>query len=354
MTMRSPKQRRREFIKGVTLGAAAAGVLVPLLNENATATAAGEMPYRPLGRTGEKVSLLGLGGAHFGMMMPDEEYATRFIRTAIDDGVNFVETSWDYDWGLSEYRIGKALRDGYRQKAFLATKIDGRTKPSAEWQLDDSLHRLRTDTIDLVQFHEVVNMSDPDRIFGPNGAIETLLAAKKAGKIRYIGFTSHWGPDVILKTINLGLKNGFTFDTAMVTLNVMDPHFRNVAGEVVPVLQELGVGVLAFKSMGAGGFVGKKDYSEAKDYDLKPINVAPVECLHYVMSLPVSVVISGMNTMEILRENLKITREFRQMSDAQIAQLLARTAEAGRSGQYEWWKTPKGREWTRDHPECFS
>jgi len=354
MTMRSPKQSRREFIEGVTLGAAAAGVLVPLLNENATATAAGEMPYRPLGRTGEKVSLLGLGGAHFGMMMPDEEYTIRFIRTAIDDGVNFVETSWDYDWGLSEYRIGKALRDGYRQKAFLATKIDGRTKPSAEWQLDDSLHRLRTDTIDLVQFHEVVNMSDPDRIFGPNGAIETLLAAKKAGKIRYIGFTSHWGPDVILKTINLGLKNGFTFDTAMVTLNVMDPHFRNVAGEVVPVLQELGVGVLAFKSMGAGGFVGKKDYSEAKDYDLKPINVAPAECLHYVMSLPVSVVISGMNTMEILRENLKITREFRQMSAAQIAQLLARTAEAGRSGQYEWWKTPKGREWTRDHPECFS
>jgi aryl-alcohol dehydrogenase-like predicted oxidoreductase len=354
MTMRNLKPSRREFIEGMALGAAAAGVSVPLLSKNATAVATGEMPYRPLGRTGERVSLLGLGGAHFGMMMPDEEYAIRFIRTAIDDGVNFVETSWDYDWGLSEYRIGKALRDGYRQKVFLATKIDGRTRPYAEWQLDDSLHRLRTDTIDLVQFHEVVNMSDPDRIFGPNGAIETLLAAKKAGKIRYIGFTSHWGPDVILKTINLGLKNGFTFDTAMVTLNVMDPHFRNVAGEVVPVLQKLGVGVVAFKSMGAGGFVGKKDYSEAKDYDLKPIDVAPIECLHYVMSLPVSVVISGMNTMEILRENLKITREFRQMSEAQIAQLLARTAEAGSSGQYEWWKTPKGREWTRDHPECFS
>jgi predicted aldo/keto reductase-like oxidoreductase len=352
--MRNPKQNRREFIEGVTLGTAAAGVLVPLLDKNATAVAAGEIPYRPLGRTGEKVSLLGLGGAHFGMMMPDEEYAVRFIRTAIGDGVNFVETSWDYDWGLSEYRIGKALRDGYRQKVFLATKIDGRTKPYAEWQLDDSLHRLRTETIDLVQFHEVVHMTDPDKIFGPNGAIETLLAAKKAGKIRYIGFTSHGGPDVILKMVDVGSKYGFTFDTAMVTLNVMDPHFRNVAGEVIPVLQRLGIGILAFKSMGAGGFVGKKDYIEAKDYDLKPIDVAPADCLHYVMSLPVSVVISGMSTMEILKENLKITREFRQMSEAQITQLLAKTAEAGRSGQYEWWKTPKGLEWTRDHPECFS
>ena len=147
--MRDPKQNRREFIEGVTLGTAAAGVLVPLLNKNATAAAAGEMPYRPLGRTGEKVSLLGLGGAHFGTMMPDEEYASRFIRTAIDEGVNFVESSWDYDWGLSEYRIGQALRDGYRQKVFLATKIDGRTKPYAEWQLNDSLHRSRADTIDL-------------------------------------------------------------------------------------------------------------------------------------------------------------------------------------------------------------
>ena len=142
--MRNPKQSRREFIEGVTLGAVATGVLVPRLDKNATAAAVGEMPYRPLGRTGENVSLLGLGGAHFGMMMPDEEYAVRFIRTGIDGGVNFVETSWDYDWGLSEYRIGKALQDGYRQKVFLATKIDGRTKPYAEWQLNDSLHRLRT------------------------------------------------------------------------------------------------------------------------------------------------------------------------------------------------------------------
>jgi len=322
-------------------------------NQNLTTAAVGEMPYRLLGRTGEKVSLLGVGGAHCGTMMPDDEYATRFLRTAIDEGVNFIETSWDYDWGLSEHRIGKALKGGYRQKVFLATKIDGRTRPFAEWQLEDSLHRLKTDTIDLVQFHEVVHMSDPDKIFGPNGAIETLLAAKKAGKIRYIGFTSHWGPDVILKTIDVGLKSGFTFDTAMVALNVMDPHFRNVAGEVIPVLQRHGVGAIAFKSMGAGGFVGKKDYIEAHDYDLPPINVTPIECLHYVMSLPVSVVVSGMTTLEILRENLRIAREFQQMTAAQMSQLLSKTAEAGRSGRYEWWKTPKGLEWTRTHPECF-
>jgi predicted aldo/keto reductase-like oxidoreductase len=353
LRMGESKRDRRDFLRNVAAGVMGAGIGIPLLNASTTPAAKGEMPYRSLGRTGEKISLLGLGGWQVGVM-PDEQYSTRFVRTAIDNGVNYIETSWDYQWGLSETRVAKALRDGYRKKVFLATKIDGRTKEYFEWQLDDSLHRLRTDTIDLVQFHEVVNLSDPDKIFGPKGAFESMLAARKAGKVRYIGFSSHWGPDVILKMINMGLKNGFTFDTAMVTLNVMDPHFRNVAGEVVPVLQKHNIGILAFKTMGAGGFVGKAPYDEAKGHVLKQINVTPAECLHYVMSLPVSTAISGMDTMEILTGNLSITRDFRPMTETQVAQLLAKTAEVGKNGKYEWWKTPKGLEWTRTNPDCFS
>jgi predicted aldo/keto reductase-like oxidoreductase len=281
--------------------------------------------------------LLGLGGSQLGRMNNEQE-STRFIRTAIDNGVNYLDNSWDYSTGLCEHRMGKALLDGYRKKAFIATKINGRSKEFAEWQIEESLRRFRTDTIDLMQIHEVVHLEDPDKIFGPNGSIETLVAAKKAGKIRYIGFTSHWGPDVILKMLDVAEKNRFAFDHVMVTLNAMDPHFRNNVGKVLPVLVKQGCGISAFKSMCAG--------SVLKDDVLQRINVTPAEFIQYVMNLPVSVVISGMPNLEILNTNLEVARNFRPLSEAEVSSLLAKTAEVGTTGNYEWFKTPRGLEYS--------
>ena len=189
-----------------------------------TSTSKLGIPYRTLGHTGEKVSIVGLGGAHIGGQ-DDENDSIRIIRTAIDNGINFMDNSWDYFNGVSETRMGKALRDGYRSKVFLMTKIDGQTKKAATEQINESLQRLQTDTIDLLQFHEVIRMSDPDRIFGPGGAIEAVLEAKKAGKVRYIGFTGHKGPDIHLKMLRTAQDNDFIFDAVQMPLNIMDAHY---------------------------------------------------------------------------------------------------------------------------------
>ena len=187
--------------------------------------------------------------------------------------------------------MGKALRDGYRQKVFLMTKIDGQLKDIAARQIDESLQRLQTDTIDLLQFHEVIRPGDPDRIFGPGGSLEAALAAKKAGKIRYIGFTGHKDPDIHLKMLNTAFQHGFTFDAVQMPLNVMDMHFKSFAQKVVPVLVEHGIGVLGMKSMGDGQV-------------LKSNTVTPIECLHYAMNLPTSVVINGCESLERLEQGL--------------------------------------------------
>jgi predicted aldo/keto reductase-like oxidoreductase len=300
------------------------------------------MPYRPLGRTGEKVSLLGLGGYAVGAMR-DEQEAIRFVHTAIDNGVNFVESCWDYQWGENEIRLGKALRDGYRKKVFLATKIDAQVRPAADDQLEMSLRRLQVETIDLIQFHEVVRPGDPDRIFGPNGAIQTLIAAKKAGKVRYIGFTGHYDPEVHLKMLNTAASVGFAFDTNMMVLNAFDVHYRSFTKKLLPVAVERGVGVLAYKSL-AGGRMMRPENA------LQKINVTPAECLRYVMSLPISVLISGMDTMETLNENLRIAREFQPMSEAEKVSLLTKTKEPGETGAYEWYKHYPGGGWTAEHP----
>ena len=257
------------------------------------------MPYRALGRSGEKVSLVGLGGFHVGTQ-PDEADSIRIIRTAIDNGVNFLDNCWDYNGGTSEIRMGKALRDGYRQRVFLMTKIDGQLKELAAKQIDESLRRLQVETIDLVQFHEVIRPGDPERIMGPGGAIEAALAAKKAGKIRYIGFTGHKDPDIHLKMLNTGFKQGFTFDAVQMPLNVMDAHFRSFEKKVLPVLVEHGIGVLGMKSLGDGIF-------------LKSNTVTAIECLHYAMNLPTSVVITGCDRMEILNQALEAARTFRPL-----------------------------------------
>ena len=283
------------------------------------------MPYRKLGRSGEKVSLLGLGGYHIGMQS-DEQESIRIVRTAIDNGVNFMDNCWDYNGGTSEIRMGKALRDGYRQKVFLMTKIDGHSKDLATQQLDESLRRLQTDTIDLLQLHEVIRPSDPDQILAPGGSLEAVLAARKAGKIRYIGFTGHKDPDIHLKMLNMAFQRGFTFDAVQMPLNVMDMHYKSFAHKVVPVLVEHGIGVLGMKSMG-DGFV------------LKSKTVTPIECLHYAMSLPTSVVINGCESIERLEQGLQAARTFRPLTEQELASLSARTATAGREGEFEPFKT---------------
>ena len=283
------------------------------------------IPYRTLGRTGEEISIVGLGGAHIGMQ-DDEKDSIQIIRTAIDNGINFMDNSWDYNNGNSEIRMGKALRSGYRNKVFLMTKIDGQVKKTATEQIDESLKRLQTDTIDLLQFHEVIRMSDPDRIFRPGGGIEAVLEAKKAGKIRYIGFTGHKSPDVHLKMLQVANDNGFIFDAVQMPLNVMDAHYDSFEKRVLPVLLENNIGVLGMKAL-CDGLILKSNIVTAE------------ECLHYAMSLPTSTVITGCDSLRILHQALEAARSFSPMSEVQRAALLSRTEIMAEGGQYEPWKT---------------
>lgn len=333
--MSAKRHNRREFLGKVMLGFAGAGIGLRALDR--PLAAAGGMPYRTLGRSREKVSIVGLGGAHIGVPR-DEQEGIRIIHAAIDGGINFLDNCWDYHGGESEVRMGKALKGGYRQKAFLMTKIDGQVKPAAEKQLEESLRRLQVETIDLLQFHEVVRMKDPDRIFGPNGAIETLVKAKQEGKIRYIGFTGHQDPDIHLKMLNVAFQKGFTFDAVQMPLNPMDPHYRSFEKKVLPVLVEHGIGVLGMKSMGGGNV-------------LRSNTVTAIECLHYAMNLPTSVVITGCQSMERLEQALNAARTFRPMSEEQVAALLAKTAEAAKDGQFEPFKTTNRYNATDRHPE---
>jgi predicted aldo/keto reductase-like oxidoreductase len=301
-------------------------------------TSHSEMPHRTLGHTGEKVSLIGLGGWHLGLKYVDEPLAFRIVRSAIDRGINFMDNCWDYNGGASENRMGKALRDGYREKVFLMTKIDGRSKKEAARQLDESLRRLQTDVIDLVQYHEILRFEDPDRIFDAEGAHAAMLEAQKAGKLRYIGFTGHKDPHIHLNMLDVARQNGFKFATAQMPLNVMDAHFRSFEKMVVPELVKDGIGVLGMKSMGNGII-------------LKSKTVTPVECLHYAMNLPTSVVITGIDSMEILDQACEAARTFRPMSQAEVNALLAKTADAARKGQFEPFKTSSIFDGTAENPE---
>ncbi len=202
------------------------------------------MPYRTLGRTGARVSAIGLGGWHIGLNTISDALSMQIVRAAIDRGINFFDNSWDYNDGASETRMGKALRDGYRQKVFLMTKIDGRSKSEAARQLDESLRRLQTDCIDLVQHHEMLRFEDPHRIFDDEGAQAALLEARQAGKLRFIGFTGHKDPRIHLHTLEVASEHGFTFDTVQMPLNVMDAHYRSFARLVVPELVKQNIGVL--------------------------------------------------------------------------------------------------------------
>jgi predicted aldo/keto reductase-like oxidoreductase len=304
-----------------------------------------EMPYRVLGMTGERVSCIGLGGWHLSLKHVDEEMSRRIIRTAVDRGINFMDNSWDYNEGESERRMGKALADGYRERVFLMTKIDGRSKKEAAKQLDESLKRLKVDYIDLVQHHEVIRFDDPHRIFDKEGANAALLGARDAGKIRYIGFTGHKDPYIHLHTLEVARTNGFKFDTAQMPLNVMDAHYRSFSKLVVPEMIKQGVGVLGMKSM-ANGIL------------LKSNTVTPIECLHYALNLPVSVVITGIDGLELLDQAFEAARSFKPLSEKQLNALLAKTASAASAGEFEPFKTTsifdstaKNPGWLGEEPE---
>ena len=295
------------------------------------------IPYRTMGRTKEKVSLIGLGGYHLGSQADPQE-STRIIRTGLDEGINFLDNCWDYNGGESEIRMGNALRDGYRQKAFLMSKIDGRTKAAAASQINESLRRLQTDRIDLLQFHEVIRDTDPERIFAEGGGMEAVLEAQKAGKIRFIGFTGHKSPDIHLKMLDTALKHGFKFDGVQMPLNVMDAHFNSFEKKVLPVLVKNDIGVLGMKPMGDHVILESK-------------TATAIECLHYAMNLPTSVVITGCDSLLILQQALQAARSFQPLDSFQVAALLAKTAKAAEAGQFELYKTSHRFDGTYANPQ---
>jgi aryl-alcohol dehydrogenase-like predicted oxidoreductase len=284
------------------------------------------MPYRVLGRTGEQVSAIGLGGWHLGLQHVDERLSLRIVRAAIEGGITFLDNSWDYNEGTSEIRMGKALRDGYRSKVFLMTKIDGRSKREATRQLEQSLRRLQTDCIDLVQHHEILRYEDPHRIFDAEGANSALLEAQQAGKLRYIGFTGHKDPGIHLYMLEVARENGFRFETVQMPLNVMDAHYRSFERLVLPELVAQNIGVLGMKSI-ANGLI------------LRSHTVTAVECLRYALNLPTSVVITGVDSMEVLEQALETAHTFQPMSQAEVGALLAKTAKAASQGEFELFKT---------------
>jgi len=324
---------RREF-----LGVAAASLFLAQADRKPSQSESKNgIPYRTLGRTKEKVSLIGLGGYHLGKQADPQE-SIRIIRTGLDEGINFLDNCWDYNGGESEIRMGKALRDGYRQKAFLMSKIDGRTKVAAASQISESLRRLQTDRIDLLQFHEVIRDTDPDRIFAAGGALEAMLEAQKAGKIRYIGFTGHKSPDIHLQMLATASNHGFTFDAVQMPLNVMDAHFNSFEKKVLPVLLKNDAAVLGMKPMGDHFILVSKTASA-------------VECLHYAMNLPTSVVITGCDSLPILQQALQAARSFQPLDSSQVAALLAKTERAAEAGQFELYKTSHHFDGTYANPQ---
>ena len=334
---------RREFLKtAIAAGAAAAagdagaqvqGVKTSSVNR----PQAPDMLYRQLGTTGEIVSAIGMGGYHLGKDN-DEQGSIRLLRAGVDRGITFLDNCWDYNDGISEVRMGWGLKDGYRQKVFLMTKVDGRTKDAYNKQLEQSLGRLQTEMIDLVQFHECIRLEDPDRIFAPGGALEAAIAARQAGKIRYIGFTGHKDPAVHLRMFEMAEKHGFKFDTAQMPINVMDAHFRSFTKQVIPVALKQGTGVLAMKTFG-------------DHFILDTGLVPPVEMLHYGLTQPVSVVITGIDRPEILDQAIHAAKSFQPMTQAQMDTILAKTQVAASDGKYELFKTTSHFDGTAQNPK---
>lgn len=334
---------RRDFLKTATTAvgvAATEHLLTTVLQAEGKTPEAEGMIYRTLGRTGERISAIGLGGYHIGNSSLTEQGSIQLMRQAIDRGITFMDNCWDYNDGVSEVRMGKALAGGYRQKVFLMTKIDGRTKAAAAQQINDCLERLQTDHIDLMQFHEVIRLEDPDRIFADGGAMEAMLEAKKAGKVRYIGFTGHKDPYVHLRMLDEARRRGFHFDAVQMPLNVMDPHFRSFERDVLPVLVREGIAPLGMKAFG-------------DHYILDSKTVKPIECLHYCLNLPIATQITGIDNQMVLGQALEAARSFKPMSKADVASLLERTSRAAVEGKFELYKTTSHFDGTAHKPQML-
>jgi predicted aldo/keto reductase-like oxidoreductase len=306
--------------------------------ENA-GTRRGDMLYRPLGSTGVEVSLIGLGGSHLGLANVQEDDAIKLVHEALDRGINFLDNSWDYNEGRSEMRVGKALaQGGYRQKAFVMTKIDGRTKELAASQIDQSLQRLKVDHIDLLQHHEVIRFEDPDCVFAEGGSMEAVVAAKQAGKVRFIGYTGHKDPHIHLYMLEVADRHGFHFDTVQMPINIMDAHFRSFAQLVVPEAAKRKTAVLGMKCFGNGVI-------------LKSGAVQPMDCLNYSLNVPVSVLITGINTPMLLNQAFEAVKNFKPMDEGALASLIAKSESAAMAGKYELFKTTTHFDTTARHPD---
>jgi predicted aldo/keto reductase-like oxidoreductase len=293
---------------------------------------------RKLGRADAEVSIIGVGGYHLGLGGVTEQDAIGIVRAALDQGINFLDNCWDYNGGVSEERMGKALQDGYRQKAFLMTKIDGRTGPAARQQLEQSMARLKTDHIDLIQIHEVIRMTDPEQAFQPGNVIDVLRQMRKEGKVRFIGFTGHKSPDMHLHMIETADRHGFAFDTVQMPVNALDEHYDSFGQKVIPVAQKHGMAILGMKPLSNGAI-------------LKTNTITAVEALHYAMSVPVTMTITGCQSMANLEQALGVARNFKPMSVEQKIAILQKTAPVSDAGKFEAYKSSHIYDGTINNPQ---
>jgi predicted aldo/keto reductase-like oxidoreductase len=315
---------RREFLETAFTVASVAALAENIVAQTSSATASG-LPTRPLGRTGQRISIIGIGGGHLGGIKDDDE-AVRIVQMAADEGVTFFDNAWEYNDGLSEDRLGRALAAGNRRdKVFLMTKNCERDYEGSKRNLEDSLRRLRTDHLDLWQFHEINYDNDPDWVF-EKGGIRAALEAQKAGKVRFIGFTGHKDPRIHLKM----LSQPFNWDTAQMPINVMDAHYRSFQGQVVPVCLSRKIGVLGMKGMGGGAPKGRLNAKAG---------LSPSECYRFCLSLPVSTQILGITTVDQLKENIAMARNFQPMSTEEKSALLARVKDEATDGRHELFKS---------------
>jgi aryl-alcohol dehydrogenase-like predicted oxidoreductase len=307
---------RRIFVEALMLGAVGGG---------AQGQSGAEVPKRPLGRTGLEVSVLGIGGYHLGSVNTDAE-ATQIVNEALDSGVNFFDSAWEYHHGLSEERLGRALK-GKRDRAVVMTKVctHGRDKNVAMRQLEESLTRLQTDHVDVWQIHEVIYENDPDLIFAPNGAAEALLEAKQQGKVRFVGFTGHKDPSIHLKM----LSHKFPFDTVQMPLNCLDATFRSFETDVLPDVNRRGMAALGMKSLGGSGELVREGA------------VIVTMGLRYAMSLPVAVTISGIDSIDVLHQNLEVARNFQPLSAGEMQTVRDACRFYASDGHLELFKTTK-------------
>jgi aryl-alcohol dehydrogenase-like predicted oxidoreductase len=308
--------------KTITAAALAEEVLAQTTSAQATG-----LPQRPLGRTGQKVSVLCLGGWHIGAVKDDKE-AIRIMHAAIDEGLTFFDNAWDYHDGRSEEIMGTALKmDNRRAKVFLMTKNCERDYEGSMKNLEDSLRRLRTDHLDLWQFHEMVYDNDPDWVF-EKGGIKAAMEARKQGKVRFIGFTGHKDPLIHLKM----LRKPHPWDTAQMPINVCDHHYRSFEREVVPACLKRNVGVIGMKGLAGGHPQGRL---------IAEVGLTAEECYRYCLSLPVATQVAGINTMEQLRADIKLAREFQRMPPAEMDALRAKVKDAASDGRHELFKSTK-------------